>query len=148
MTEPPGGRRLTVIFAPDSFKGSVTSVDVARALAAGWARGRPADWLLLAPLADGGEGTLVAIEAAGGWEWREARVQDPLGRPTTARWLASTAGDRAVVEMAQSSGLSLVDPGERDPVGAHTYGTGEVLAAVLDAGIRRITLGIGGSATS
>jgi glycerate kinase len=148
MTEPPGGRRLTVIFAPDSFKGSVTSVDVARALAAGWARGRPADWLLLAPLADGGEGTLVAIEAAGGWEWQEGRVQDPLGRPTTARWLASTAGDRAVVEMAQSSGLSLVDPGERDPVGSHTYGTGEVLAAALDSGIRRITLGIGGSATS
>jgi glycerate kinase len=148
MTGPPGGRRLTVLFAPDSFKGSVTSIDVARALAAGWARARPADELLLAPLADGGEGTLAAIEAAGGWEWRTANVQDPLGRRTNARWLASTTGDRAVVELAEASGLSLVGPAERDPVGAHTYGTGEVLASVIDAGIRRITLGIGGSATS
>jgi glycerate kinase len=148
MTGPPGGRRLTVLFAPDSFKGSVTSIDVARALAAGWARARPADELLLAPLADGGEGTLAAIEAAGGWEWRTANVQDPLGRRTNARWLASTTGDRAVVELAEASGLSRVGPAERDPVGAHTYGTGEVLASVIDAGIRRITLGIGGSATS
>lgn len=148
MTEPPGGRRHTVLFAPDSFKGSVTAVEVARALASGWGRARPDDELLLAPLADGGEGTLVAIEAAGGWEWREAEVQDPLGRPTTARWLASTAGDRAVVELAQASGLSRVATSERDPVGAHTYGTGQLLGAVLDSGIRRITLGIGGSATS
>lgn len=148
MTEPPRGRRLTVLFAPDSFKGSLTSVEVARALAAGWARARPADEPLLAPLADGGEGTLVAIEAAGGWEWRTAQVQDPLGRPVKARWLASTAGDRAVVEMAESSGLSRVPTGERDAIGSHTYGTGQLLRAVLDAGVRRITLGIGGSATS
>ena len=58
--------RLTVVFAPDSFKGSLSSVEVARALAEGWARARPGDELLLAPLADGGEGTLAAIEAAGG----------------------------------------------------------------------------------
>jgi glycerate 2-kinase len=148
VIEPPGGRRLTVVFAPDSFKGSATSVEVARALAVGWSRARPADELLLAPLADGGEGTLVAIEAAGGWEWRTAEVQDPLGRPTNARWLASTAGDQAVVELAQASGLSRVASRERDPVGAHTYGTGQVIAAALDTGVRRITLGIGGSATS
>lgn len=148
MTGPPGAGRLTVLFAPDSFKGSVSSVDVARALAAGWARGRPADELLLAPLADGGEGTLAAIEAAGGWEWRSANVQDPLGRRATARWLASTGGDQAVIELAEASGLSRLAARERDPVGAHTYGTGEVFEAVLDAGIRRVTLGIGGSATS
>jgi glycerate 2-kinase len=148
MIEPPGGRRLTVLFAPDSFKGSLTSIEVARALAAGWGRARPGDELLLAPLADGGEGTLAAIEAAGGWEWQTANVQDPLGRPTTARWLLSAARDRAVVELAEASGLSRLAPAERDPVGAHTYGTGELLRAVLDAGVRRITLGIGGSATS
>jgi glycerate kinase len=148
MTGPPGGRQLTVLFAPDSFKGSLTSVEVASALAAGWTRGRPADELLLAPLADGGEGTLAAIEAAGGWEWQTANVQDPLGRPTAARWLMSTTRDRAVVELAEASGLSRVAIAERDPVGAHTYGTGELLGAVLDAGVRRITLGIGGSATS
>lgn len=148
MSEPPGGRRLTVLFAPDSFKGSLTSVQVASALASGWARARPADELLLAPLADGGEGTLAAIEAAGGWQWQEANVQDPLGRQTTARWLISATGDRAVVELAEASGLSRVAPAERDPVGAHTYGTGQLLEAVLDAGVRQITLGIGGSATS
>jgi glycerate kinase len=148
MSEPPGGRRLTVLFAPDSFKGSLTSIEVARALAAGWARARPADGLLLAPLADGGEGTLAAIEAAGGWEWQTANVQDPLGRRTAARWLLSATRDRAVVELAEASGLSRVAPAERDPVAAHTYGTGELLCAVLDAGVRRITLGIGGSATS
>ncbi len=141
-------RPLTVVVAPDSFKGSLTSVEVARALAAGWARARPGDRLLLAPLADGGEGTLVAIETAGGWERRSAAAHDPLGRPIDVPWLADVAGARAVVEMAAASGLSRVAPAERDPVAASTYGTGEVLRAVLDAGIRRIDLGIGGSATT
>ncbi len=103
---------------------------------------------MLAPLADGGEGTLVAVHAAGGWTWREARAHDPLGRPRTARWLARDDGRAAFVEMAQASGLSLVAPDERDPVAATTLGTGEVLRSVLDAGIREIALGIGGSATT
>ena len=148
MIEPPGGRRLTVLFAPDSFKGSLTSIEVASALATGWALARAADELLLAPLADGGEGTLAAIKAAGGWEWQTTDVQDPLGRRTAARWLVATTRERAVVELAEASGLSRVAPLERDPVGAHTYGTGQLLRAVLDAGVRRIMLGIGGSATS
>ena len=141
-------RPLTVLVAPDSFKGSLTSVEVARALAAGWARARPDDRLVLAPLADGGEGTLVAIEAAGGWTWQEAAAHDPLGRPLTARWLRSADGTRAVVELAAASGLSRLAPSERDPAGASTYGTGEVLRAVFDAGVRRIDLGVGGSATT
>ena len=81
VSTPPAGRRLTVVVAPDSFKGSLTSVQVAAALRDGWLRARPGDEVLLAPLADGGEGTLVAIEAAGGWEWQETRADDPLGRP-------------------------------------------------------------------
>ena len=141
-------RPLTVLFAPDSFKGSLTSVDVARALAGGWARARPDDALLFAPLADGGEGTLVAIEAAGGWEWREAAAHDPIGRPVTAAWLQSTDGSRAVVELAAASGLSRLGQNERDPMGATTRGTGEVLMAAVDAGVRHVTLGIGGSATN
>jgi glycerate kinase len=141
-------RPLTVLIAPDSFKGSLTSVEVARALASGWARARPDDRLVLAPLADGGEGTLVAIEAAGGWTWQDAEAHDPLGRPLTARWLRSTDGTRAVVELAAASGLSRLSSSERDPAGASTYGTGEVLRAVLDAGVRRIDLGVGGSATT
>jgi glycerate kinase len=141
-------RGLVVVVAPDSFKGSLTSVEVARALARGWKRARPKDDIRLAPLADGGEGTLVAIEAAGGWEWRSAIAHDPLGREITARWLQSEDGRRAVVELAAASGLSRLAAGERDPVAASTFGTGEVLRAVLDAGVRRIDLGVGGSATT
>jgi glycerate 2-kinase len=140
--------QLTVVVAPDSFKGSLTSVEVARALSAGWIRGRPGDTLLLAPLADGGEGTLVAIEAAGGWEECTTIATDPIGRPVEARWLRSLDGRRAFVELASASGLSRLDADERDPLGASTLGTGEVLIAALDAGVRRVTLGIGGSATN
>lgn len=141
-------RRLTVLFAPDSFKGSLSSVAVASALAEGWSRARPADRILLAPLADGGEGTLAAIEAAGGWERRTAPVHDPLGRMVEAAWLASADGRSAVIELATASGLSLVAADERDPAAASTRGTGELLAAAFDAGIRDVVLGIGGSATT
>ena len=85
-------RPLTVLIAPDSFKGSLTSVAVARALADGWARARPDDTVLLCPLADGGEGTLEAVAAAGGWLWQETTVADPLGRPIRARWLRDSDG--------------------------------------------------------
>ena len=139
---------MRIVIAPDSFKGSLTSVEVATALAEGWKAARPDDQVLLAPLADGGEGTLVAIQAAGGWEWRSVEATDPIGRPVSARWLRGTDGRRAVVELAEASGLSRLATHERDPVGASTRGTGEVLRAVLDAGIRTITLGIGGSATT
>ena len=138
----------TVLFAPDSFKGSLSSVEVARALAHGWRRARPADELLLTPLADGGEGTLAAIAAAGGWLAMRSPVVDPIGRPIDAPWLRSTDGTRAVVELAAASGLSRLTLAERDPLGATTVGTGLLLRAVLDAGPRRIVLGIGGSATT
>jgi glycerate kinase len=141
-------RPLRVLVAPDSFKGSLTSVEVARALAAGWLRARPGDEIRLAPLADGGEGTLVAIEAAGGWRWRETDARDPLGRPIRARWLAMEDGRAAAIEMATASGLSRVTAAERDAVNATTAGTGDLLRSVLDAGIREIALGIGGSATT
>ena len=139
---------MHVLIAPDSFKGSLTSVQVARALADGWHRARPGDEIRLAPLADGGEGTLVAIEAAGGWRWREADALDPLARPIRARWLARADLGAAVVEMAAASGLSRVAPDERDAARATSHGTGDLLRAVLDAGIRDIALGIGGSATT
>jgi len=138
----------TVLFAPDSFKGSLTSVQVARALAEGWHRARPGDTSLLCPLADGGEGTLEAIAAAGGWEWRTTEVHDPLGRPIQARWLRSTSGNRAVIEMAEASGLSRVAPAERDAVAASSVGTGEAIRAAIDSGVDSIVLGIGGSATT
>jgi len=141
------GRR-TILIAPDSFKGSLTSVQVAQALADGWLRARPDDEVVMCPLADGGEGTLAAIEAAGGWTPRTARVHDPLRRMIDARWLLSSDGSRAVVEMAEASGLSRVAPAERDPIAATSVGTGELVGAAIDAGARHVTLGIGGSATT
>jgi glycerate kinase len=141
--------RLRVLIAPDSFKGSLSSVDVSRSLAEGWARARPEDELILAPLADGGEGTLAAIAESGGWHWRECRAHDPLGRPLKARWLLSIDGTRAAVELAEASGLSRLPRDEpRNPVAATTEGTGEILRAVLDAGVRHVMIGVGGSATT
>ena len=143
------GRRLRVLLAPDSFKGSLTSVEVARALADGWSRARPGDELILAPLADGGEGTLAAIAESGGWEWQECPAHDPLGRPLEARWLRSMDGQRGAVELAEASGLSRLPYGEpRAPLAATTEGTGEILQAALDGGVRHVVMGVGGSATT
>jgi glycerate 2-kinase len=139
---------MRIVIAPDSFKGSLTSVEVAAALAAGWREARPNDEILLAPLADGGEGTLVAIEAAGGWSWRETAVTGPDLAWVDARWLQSPDGDAAVVEMAEASGLSLVPVERRNTSLFTSIGTGEVIRAAIDAGATRITLGIGGSATT
>jgi glycerate kinase len=124
-------------------------VDVTRALAEGWARARPGDVLISAPLADGGEGTLAAVAEAGGWEWQECLAHDPLGRPITAKWLRSSDGTRAALELAEASGLSRLADGEpRSPLAATTDGTGEILRAILDAGIRDVVMGVGGSATT
>ncbi len=121
---------------------------VANAMADGWRRARPADTIVLCPLADGGQGTLDAIAAAGGWTWQTATVHDPLGRPIQARWLRSADGTRAAVEMAEASGLSRLAPDERDAIAATSVGTGELLRAAMDAGAHTIVLGIGGSATT
>jgi len=135
--------------APDSFKGSLTSVAVAQALADGWAAARPADELIFAPLADGGQGTLAAIAESGGWQWQECAAHDALGRPLVAQWLLSPDGKRAAVELAEASGLSRLPPDEpRAALAATTEGTGEILRAVLDAGVRHVVMGVGGSATT
>lgn len=139
---------MRILIAPDSFKGSLTSVEVAQSLAAGWLRARAGDAVRLAPLADGGEGTLVAIEAAGGWRRVEAEVHDPLGRPIAATWLLGDDGSHAFVEMAQASGLSRVRADELDPVGATSTGTGELIREAIRSGVQRVVLGIGGSATT
>ena len=142
--------RLRVLFAPDSFKGTLSSVEVARALAEGWARARPADALSLAPLADGGDGTVAAIAAAAppGMERHRARVEDPLGRPITADYLTLTDGSVAVVELAAASGLARLGPEELDPARASTDGTGMLLVEAVRRGARNVVLGLGGSATT
>jgi glycerate kinase len=135
-----------VLVAPDSFKGSLTSVQVAEALAAGWRTARPDDETRLAPLADGGEGTLHAVAAAGGWSVLPAAARDPLGEPLDGRFLRR--GDEAVVELATASGLSWLAPDRLDAGGASTFGTGLILAAAIGLGCRRVVLGMGGSATT
>ena len=138
---------MRVLIAPDSFKGSLDPLAVARALHDGWQRARPLDELRLIPLADGGEGTLEAIKASGS-DWIElpAHARDPLGNPMRATFLRRA--DEAVIELASASGLSLVPVAERDAVRASTFGTGLVLAAAVGLGVRRIVLGLGGSATT
>jgi glycerate kinase len=143
----PNAVRLRVLMAPDSFKGCLTSVEVSQALAAGWGWVRPDDRVELAPLADGGEGTMEALLAGGqGWAAIPVSSVDALGRPIAGRFLR--ADDRAVVELADASGLSRVNAGERDALRASTYGTGLTLAAAVGLGVRRIVLGVGGSATT
>jgi len=143
----PGGSR-TVLAAPDAFKGTADAAAVAEAVA-GAARG--AGWVARTlPLSDGGEGfaeVLAAARGAGGGEWRHQEVTGPLGRPVTARWWM--AGTEAVVESAAASGLPLAGgPDGNDPVGATTRGTGELVAAAVAAGARRVLVGVGGSATT
>jgi glycerate 2-kinase len=135
-----------VLVAPDSFKGTFSSVVVAQALADGWRVARADDDLVLTPMADGGEGTLDAIAASGGWDRLPVAAKDPLMRTLAASFLRD--GDRAVVEMAVASGLSQVPDRERDAMAASTFGTGQILAAAIGLGCRRIVIGLGGSATT
>ncbi|NES30281.1 glycerate kinase [Micromonospora terminaliae] len=137
---------MRVVVAPDSFKGSATADEAARALARGWLARRPGDDVRLVPLADGGEGTLDAFAAARpDAERRTVTVPGPDGRPVSAAWLLLP--DRtAVLELARSSGLPLM--ASPDPLGAHTYGLGAVARAALDAGATRLVVGLGGSAST
>jgi len=138
---------VKVVIAPGSFKGSLTPTEAARSLARGLTRVLPDVEVDLIPVADGGEGTVEAMLLASGGESREVQVTGPLGRPVTARFGVLPGGDTAVLEMAAASGLTLVPPACRDPLATTSYGTGELVKAALDAGCRRIILGLGGSAT-
>ena len=134
-----------VLVAPDSFKGTLSSEEVAAAIGRGLrAAGHEVE---LCPVADGGEGTLAALIPALELELVEATVSDPLGRPVAAEFGLGPAGT-AVVESARASGLSLVAESERDAWAANTHGTGELLVAAARAGARAIYLGVGGSATT
>jgi glycerate 2-kinase len=146
-------RPLRVVIAPDSFGGALASPGVADAIASGWTRARPSDALDLAPMADGGEGTLEALSVALGDRAAKcsAATVDALGRPVTADWLLLDGGEAAFVEMATASGLARLGVDERTPANARvasSRGTGDLLRAALDAGARSITLGLGGSATT
>ncbi len=137
---------LRVLVAPDSFKGTFSSLLVAQSLAEGWNSVRADDVVSLMPMADGGEGTLDAVQASGGWDRHPAAAKDPLMRTLAASFLRD--GDHAVVEMATASGLSRVPVEERDAMAASTFGTGQILAAAIGLGCRHIVIGLGGSATT
>jgi len=138
---------MKLVIAPDSFKESLSAEDVASAIARGWQTVYPDADIRLCPMADGGEGTVDAVLAASGGERRELTVRGPLGQPVQAHWGLLEDG-QAVIEMAAASGLHWVEPAQRDARITTSYGTGELILAALDAGARRIILGIGGSATN
>ncbi|WP_264843281.1 glycerate kinase [Caldinitratiruptor microaerophilus] len=139
---------MRVVIAPDSFKGSLSAIAAAEAMAAGVRRVFPEAETVLTPLADGGEGTVDAILAATGGERIRVTVTGPLGDPVDAFFGIVGGGRTAVIEMAAASGLTLVPPERRDPRRTTTRGTGELIRAALDRGCREIVLGIGGSATN
>ena len=138
---------MKLVIAPDSFKESLSARQAAQAIAAGWRAVYPQAEIHLCPMADGGEGTVDAVLAATGGQRRELKVCGPLGQPVQAHW-GWLEDAQAVIEMAAASGLHWVAPAQRDARITTTRGTGELILAALDAGARRIILGIGGSATN
>lgn len=139
---------MKIVIAPDSFKDSLEAADVARAIAAGLAEALPDAQLIECPMADGGEGTMQAILAASDGELRRLTVRGPLGTSVEAGWGWLPQSRTAIIEMAQASGLQQVPTGQRDACRSCTWGTGELVAAALDAGAQRVVLAIGGSATN
>lgn len=142
-----GGWIRRVVVAPDSFKGSVSARVAAESLARGLRRALAGAQVETVPMADGGEGTVEAVVEATGGRYVQTRVVGPLGEPVWARFGIVGDGSAAVIEMASASGLPLVPAGRRNPMVTTTFGTGELIRAALDEGVRRILVGIGGSAT-
>lgn len=138
---------MRVLVVPQEFKGSLTAREAADAIAAGVRDALPDANVDVVPMSDGGAGIVEAMLAARGGELITTRVHDPLMRPINASWALLDGGDMAVIEMAAASGLVLLTDAERNPLVATTYGTGELVRAALDRGCRRMTVGVGGSAT-
>jgi glycerate kinase len=139
---------MKIVIAPDSFKESLTAMQVAEAIEQGFRQIYPhADYLKL-PMADGGEGTVESMVAATEGKIIPVTVTGPLGLPVDAFFGLTGEGDTAIIEMAAASGLHLVVPEKRNPLLTGTFGTGELILAALDRGARKIIIGIGGSATN
>jgi glycerate 2-kinase len=137
---------MRVVLAPDSFGGTLSAVEAAEAVAAGWRRSAPDDELVLRPLSDGGPGFVDVLASVLDGEVVPVPTTDPLGRPVVGAVLVS--GDTAYVESAQATGLHLLIALERDPLRTSTYGLGALLAAAVECGGRRVVVGLGGSATN
>ena len=138
---------MNIIIAPDSFKGSNTSIMVADSIERGVLEIFPDASIRKIPIADGGEGTVDAVVNAGGGKRKRVEVTGPLGEPVTASYGLLPEG-RGVIEMAAASGLPLVPGNRRNPEKTTTTGTGELIRDALDEGCRELLIGIGGSATN
>ena len=137
---------MKIVFAIDSFKGSLTSLEAGRAAAEGARRVFPDAACVVRPLADGGEGTVEALAAGLGGERRTVTVTGPAGKPTQAVY--GVVGTTAIMEMAQAAGITLVSGTEKNPLHTTTFGVGEMIREALAYGCRRFIVGIGGSATN
>lgn len=139
---------MKIVIAPDSFKESLSALEVATEIEAGFREVFSDAVCIKIPMADGGEGTVAAMVAATGGNLVEVVVTGPLGEPVRACYGVTGDGRTAVIEMAAASGLALVAPHLRNPLKTTSYGTGELIKAALDAGICHLIVGIGGSATN
>jgi glycerate kinase len=139
---------MRIVIAPDKFKGCLAAHEVAAAIARGIARADFTIEIEQIPMADGGEGTVAALVAATGGGFTQRCVTGPLPQmKVDAVYGLCGDGETAVIEMSAASGLHLLKPHERNPMKTTTYGTGELLLAAAESGVKRIILGIGGSAT-
>lgn len=143
---------MKIIVAPDSFKGSVTALEAAKSIEEGLRRVFSDASIDKIPMADGGEGTVQSLVDATGGQFRTERVLDPLGNEIEAQYGllpdGASAYNCAVIEMASASGLTLVPTEKRNPLLTTTYGTGQLIRSALEAGCRKLIIGIGGSATN
>lgn len=137
-----------IVAASDSFKGSLTSLQVADAIEDGVHAVFPECEVVKVNVADGGEGTMDALKSTLGGRWVELPVNDPLNRLMNSSYVILDDGVTAVIEMSAASGLPLLKPHERNPMKTSTYGTGQMIADALKKGCTRFLVGIGGSATN
>ncbi|HKA67986.1 MAG TPA: glycerate kinase [Actinomycetes bacterium] len=137
---------MRILVAPDKFAGTLTAIEAAQAIAAGWRVSRPDDEFDLVPMSDGGPGFVDTLHRALDGEIIRTAVTGPLGDRVSAPMLR--AGDRAYLESASACGLDLLPPSRRDPEAAGTYGVGESLLAALGSGAAEIVVGLGGSASN
>jgi glycerate 2-kinase len=139
---------MKFVLAPDSFKESMSAKKAALAMEKGIRKVFPDAFCEIVPMADGGEGTVESLVDATDGKIIKKEVTGPLGNKVAAEYGLLGDGQIAVIEMASASGLQLVSPGDRNPMTATTYGTGELIRDALDRGVKRILMGIGGSATN
>ena len=139
---------MKIIVSPDSFKGSCSAIEVADSIEKAIHSVDSTIEVVKMPVADGGEGTIDAITSCVPATIYELEVCDPMGKNAMAKYAVIENGETAVIEMAQASGLPMVPVDERNPLLATTYGTGQLMKDALDKGVKKMIIGIGGSATN